>query len=134
MLVKVEGVESVADVRFKVPQNSVDPAKLRKIVRVAANSVDRLVAASYRGDRAKAGQAIGENGTAGSQVISGPSGDSLGTEASHRSDFGVGSVSGLLTETTATIGIMFSDPRTALPPGRSPPRYASSIWIFPRSI
>ncbi len=89
VLVKVEGVDSATVARFEVPQINVDPAKLRKIVRVSATGDDGLVAATCRGDRAKPGQAIGENGTAGSQVISGPGSYRLGIEASHRSDFGV---------------------------------------------
>ena len=72
-------MERIAEARFEVPKNSVDPAKLRKIVGVPATGDDGLVAATCRGDRAKAGEAIGENGTAGSQVISGPGGDRPGT-------------------------------------------------------
>ncbi len=89
-------MESAVEAGLEVAKHRVDPAKLRKIVGVSATGDDDLVAATCCGDRAKAGQAIGENGAAGSQVISGPCDDCLGTEASHRSDFGVHRVTCLI--------------------------------------
>lgn len=42
VLVKVEGVEGAAEARLKVPENSVDLAKLLKIVGVLATGDDGL--------------------------------------------------------------------------------------------
>jgi len=47
------------------------------------------MATAFRGDGAEAGQAVGEHRTAGSQVLSGPGRQRLGTEPNHRRDFGV---------------------------------------------
>ena len=55
VLNNVEGVESDAEARLEVPENSVDPAKLWEIVRVLATVDDDLVAATCCGDRAEAG-------------------------------------------------------------------------------
>jgi hypothetical protein len=82
-------MKGTAKAGLEVPKNSVDPAKLRKIVEVFATGDDGLVAATCRGDVAKAGQAIGENGAAGGQVISGLGANRLGTELRNRSDFDV---------------------------------------------
>lgn len=96
VLVKVEGMEGATQACFAVPQQRVDSAELWQVAGVLPTGNDGLMAAACCGDGAEAGQTIGEHCAAGSQVLSGPGADRIGTEASHRRDCGVNRVACLV--------------------------------------
>ncbi len=115
-------MEGPAQAGLEVPDDGIRPVELRKILGALASCDIDLVAATSVGDRAKAGQAIGEHRAPRCQVLGEPGHDRLNAEAENRLDFGMNGMAGLIQRTVATIGTLFSDPRPALPPGRSPPR------------
>ena len=72
VLFKVAGVEGTAEAGLEVAQQGVVPPELRQVVGMLAAGDDSLVVAVGCGHRAEAGQSIGENMAAGSEVAYGP--------------------------------------------------------------
>ena len=89
VLVEIEGVEGAGKAGLKIFQQSNDPAELLQVLGMCYSGDDDLVSAATVGDRAEAGQPIGEHLAAWRQVLSGPGNNRLGTEASNRRDLGV---------------------------------------------
>jgi len=116
-------VKRAAEAGLEVPHQRVDPAELWQVVGVLPAGDDGLMAAACRGEAAEGGQVIGEHYVPRGQGEPAPWVRSA-SELNPAAGVILACIGcpASLRETAATMGILFSDARPALPPGRSPPR------------
>ncbi len=122
VFVEIESMESAAEARFQVAQQDVDPAKLGEIIGMTSTSYYRSVTTACYDDRAEAGEPIRKNRAATRQVLSCPVSKRLCVNPATGEILAWIGCPAAFKKIAATMGTMFSDPRPALPPGRSPPR------------
>jgi len=108
---------------LEVTEDGVDPLELGQVFRLSSRDDGGLMHTAGLDDPAETGQPIGTYGAPHGQVRPGPRRNRLEGETGHRGE----SLTrkgwpSSLSETAATKGTLFSEPRPALPPLRSPPR------------
>jgi len=108
---------------LEIAQDGVDPKELGDVLGLAPVHDDGFVRAAGLRDGAEAGQPVGADRAARGEVALGPIRDRVQGKSRYWVELDAQRVSGLsVSETAATKGTLFSEPRPTLPPVRSPPR------------
>jgi hypothetical protein len=123
ILIEIKGVEREAETGFQIAQQDANQSKLRKIIGMMPTSYNCRVTAACSYNGAEAGEPIRESTeqlldrcclaqTARASEVNPETGETfawIGWPAAFK-------------EMATTMGTLFSEPRPALPPGRSPPK------------
>jgi hypothetical protein len=118
----LQGVERARQRGLQVAQHGVDPLERGQVLRFEGTYHAGDVDAAGVGDGGEASQAVAEDDAAGLQTGLRPLADGLEAKPLTTSSFRCVGPQFSSSDSAATNGTLFSEPRPALPPERSPPR------------